>query len=77
MITDVKLVEAQCAIDFYELDEQGEPTNLPSNLVYTDDVYYIVEWHEEGKPVSTSEQRFYSLDEAMKFYKEMKAKEEV
>lgn len=76
MITDVKLYDCQCAVDYYELDEDGNrDERRGSNLIYTDDNYYLVEWCEEGFNVSITRQEFHTLDEALKFYKMLKAQE--
>lgn len=76
MVTDVKLYDCQCAIDYYELDENGEQNpKACSNLVYTNDVYYAVEWYDKDVCISAQEQQFSKLEDALKFYKEMKAKE--
>lgn len=76
MITDVRLYDAQCAVDYYQLDENGEQDERAcSNLIYTDDNYYLVEWYDKDVCISAQEQKFESLEEALKFYKEMKAKE--
>lgn len=76
MITDVKLYEVQCAEDYYELNEKGEQDERAcSNLVYTDNNYFLVEWHDENIGVYTLEQKFNGLVEALNFYKIMKAKE--
>lgn len=76
MITNVKLYEVQHADDYYELDEHGEQLPISwGNLVYTDGCHYLVEWHDEVHGVITQERVFDDLNEALEFYKEMKAKE--
>lgn len=78
MIIDVKLYEKQYAVDYYELDELGEPNDaLGSNLVYTDDVEYMVEWGEKTDGCTMMKnKRYTSLEEALAFYKDMKARED-
>lgn len=80
MITNVRLYECLSAVDYYYLDENGEvEEGACSNLVYTDDNYYLVEWCEgTGERVGVSamqEKQFLALADALAFYKEMKAKE--
>lgn len=76
MINSVRLYEVQHANDYYELDEKGEQDpRACSNLVYTDEWEYLVEWYDEDVCIQAQERTFGRLEKALEFYKQMKAEE--
>lgn len=75
MITNVKLYECAGAVDYYALDENGQASG-DSNLVYTGNSHYLVEWCDEREGVSAIQERqFPALIDALAFYKEMKERD--